>query len=144
MTTSNWQLMAHLGKYAPRFNGVFSSDDVAGRRLDPGHAIIINFQPSSMRGSHWVCAIRPKGFPPIYIDPFGFPPPKSIDSFLGKNYLYNTRQYQELTSEQCGKFCYYFLKKFLEGEDIRKVLGSGLTVRPSLKNELLISKTFSK
>ena len=76
-------------------------------------ACIINLDDLGNQGTHWVCC-----FPSItfgntlnYFDSFGIPCPEEYAKRAKKDKLqiiYNTSQYQELTSVLCGYYCLFF------------------------------------
>lgn len=107
-----------LEKYAQRlfiqneFLGVYSIDTLpktSGPFKDT--SLIINTDTSNLPGTHWV-AILTRDNEAYYFDPFGYPPPLKIASWLNKyfsNWSHNQRQIQSITSNYCGYFCLYFL-----------------------------------
>jgi len=136
MVTSTSELMSKFDRSDP-FRGVFASDDLPKRSLQPGEAIIFNLDKSSGPGTHWTCAINKNGRI-IYIDPLGVDAPKSIARYL-KNYVYNDTMYQPLRSQSCGKYCIYFIENFYKKKPFHK----GLDAFPSKKNDTIVTKFFS-
>ena len=69
---------------------------------------IINLDDLGNQGTHWVCCF-PSSTSLNYFDSFGMPYPEEYAKRAKKDniqIIYNTSQYQELTSVLCG---YYFL-----------------------------------
>ena len=143
--TSDLQLLNKLREFK-NFDGVFPVDELPVH-LSENHAIIINFEKHDQKGSHWVCAINSPEFGKIYIDPLGLPPPIEIDQFLKrgsgkKDYLINTIEYQPMSSDDCGSYCYHFVKSFLVGWNPRDFLPGNLKDKPTPKNNLIVRKEF--
>jgi hypothetical protein len=130
--------------FPKQYLGTFSSDKLpALKSFTKGTGFIVNLEPSTMAGSHWV-SVYNTGDRCLYIDSYGIAPSSSVLKWIGKKkYLYNSSQYQELTSENCGEFCCYFLSKLFRGEPLYDVLYKTLDVFPSDKNEKTVSKYFS-
>jgi len=138
--TSDLQLMNKLRLY-PKFDGVFPVDELP-IHLSVGHGIIMNFEPHNLAGSHWVCAINDPHLGRIYVDPLGLPPPTRIDEYLGKDYLVNTNQYQPITSQDCGSYCYHFIRRFMDGKTPSEIFPGNLKNYPSTQNNLIVRKEF--
>jgi hypothetical protein len=69
---------------------------------------IINLEPSSMIGSHWIiCTVNHREV--MYIDSFGAPPTLETIKFINGPYGYNQFIIQDLKSSDCGFFCVAFL-----------------------------------
>ena len=98
---------------------------------------IINLDDLGSQGTHWVCC-----FPTFQVGPFGGPQDKKLNYFdsFGMPYpeeyakrakkdklqiIYNTSQYQELTSVLCGYYCLFILHRAMvfneKYKDILKV-----------------------
>jgi len=137
---SNFQLDDKL-KDVKGYLGCFSRDEIP--TLKPGQSIIINLEPHTESGSHWVCLIcRPNNN--IYLDSFGVAPPEEVLKLRPGKTLYNAQQYQELTSSRCGMFCAYFISE-IEGKHKNPldVLYS-LDMGPSNHNEEVVSRAYKQ
>ena len=105
-------------------------------RPKKGMGIIVNMEPHTMGGSHWVCAFfDSKGG--YYLDPFGVPEHETMKAWMEKypkpiEYQSNDLQHPE--SSRCGMYCFYFLNELLHGKDIYDVLYR-LNQVPSETNE---------
>ena len=104
-----------------RWQGVYAVD-VLPRPLKAGDSVIVNLQESDEAGSHWVAAVKLRGHS-VYFDPFGAEPDDRVKRWLGGHPLVSTADYQQLTSEQCGQFCVYFLRHLAEHGDPRLAFG---------------------
>jgi hypothetical protein len=71
---------------------------------------IVNLQPYSMDGSHWVCYIK-KGSCVQYYDSFGDmkSPPEVHRYMKGCSIFYNTEREQAFGTVICGHLCLRFL-----------------------------------
>ena len=93
---------------------------------------ILNLQPSSQLGSHWVCWFK-KGSDRYYFDSFGEPPPPEL-----KKYLKTAREYgqgslvirqssvtvQEDHSSECGSLCLFVLYHLSKGQPFSTLLST--------------------
>ena len=74
---------------------------------------IINLDDIGNLGTHWVCCF-PQDKKLNYFDSFGMPYPEEYAKRAKKDKLqiiYNTSQYQELTSVLCGYYCLFVLHR---------------------------------
>ena len=99
-------------KRDPSFLGVFAIDKVPPV-VKPGNVkMIINLDPASKPGSHWV-AIWRKGTAATYFDSFGrVPPPKIMEWLLvnSNSWIYNDKVMQSPKDKiACGYLCISFL-----------------------------------
>jgi hypothetical protein len=95
------------------FIGVFPSDLLPSHSIGRCGTIIINTDPHTESGSHWLAVrIEPRSSYAYYFDSYGIPPfLPSIQSFLRRNctiYEYKSVQLQGITSTVCGKYCCLF------------------------------------
>jgi hypothetical protein len=119
---SNFDLEAKL-KRVKGFAGVFSIDQLKFAPKE-GMGLIVNFRAASQPGTHWVAIYFDTDLV-YYFDPFGEPPPVLIESFLkrySKPYCYQNNQLQELQSDRCGMYCFYFIHEMANGVPIYSVL----------------------
>lgn len=114
MTTSSITLSQIANKLftEEEFLGVFASDTLP-KGVGPYHnmRLIVNTDTKNLMGTHWI-AILSREDEAYYFDPFGYPPPLNIASWMNKYYstwTYNSRQVQAITSDYCGYFCLHFL-----------------------------------
>lgn len=79
-------------------------------------AWIINLQDDVVNGinemgTHWTALWIEEGGA-VYADSFGFPAPSDVEVFIHKrfhDYLYNTKQVQDITTAYCGRYAILFL-----------------------------------
>jgi hypothetical protein len=99
---NNWDLI-----------GVFSKNLLPKERVMGSY--IVNLQDyEDGDGTHWVVFKIFDDKKCCYFDPFGFPMPSDINSFLMKfkPVASNNRQIQDIKSFKCGYFCMAFIKYF--------------------------------
>lgn len=106
------------------FIGVFPCDKIPAFKVG---GVIINTQPSSEPGQHWVALFLPGDGSGQYMDSFGFPPMiKEIILFISQHCprgcIYNSVAIQRLTSEECGRFCTSFLKCKFRNESFQHII----------------------
>ena len=103
---------------------------------------IVNLDDSEGHGTHWVAFVDDPRLPFIdYFDSFGQPPPQELITFfakLGKPFLYNSSQLQEIKSDYCGYYVAYYIAQRAKGLSPQEVLYS-MTQHPSKANEQLVS-----
>lgn len=93
----------------PYFRGVYMRDTLPDKpRVN--ESCIVNLEPLSKPGSHWV-AIYKRKREAYYFDSFGDlrPPLEVIHYLRGCRIRYNYNQYQSFDSIVCGHLCLQFL-----------------------------------
>jgi hypothetical protein len=118
MNSSQLSTILHSNMPAS-FIGVFPSDQLPKTVSVFPACFIINTDPASQPGSHWVAIyVDSKEFGE-YFDSYGKPPDvMSIVKFLNENcrsWHYNTKRIQGSFSSVCGHYCVYFLVRRLSG-----------------------------
>lgn len=101
-------------KIRKTFGGVYASDSLPFENKIQSSAFIVNLDPHSMPGSHWVAIyFKQDNQTAYYFDSYGMPPSnKNILDFLQNNtntIVYNKVCFQHNMSFYCGYFCLYFL-----------------------------------
>ena len=130
-------------KYSKKyFCGVLSIDQIPIRKIKRPCSFIINTQDSSLPGEHWFAIFIPKFGKIEYFDSYGMKPInyQVYDLILmnGKKFLYNKKAIQSSDSENCGKFCIfyiYFRSRNYSMIDIQKFFISN-----KITNDLFITK----
>jgi hypothetical protein len=127
-TQLEWLLYRHPST-RNKFGGVLARDQIPIR---PSHtAYIINLDPSSEPGSHWVAIFFDRRGFAEYFDSFSLPPPKDIVKFLETNsfvYTCNGQQLQHVRTAVCGQYCVYFLIGRCSNKTMSQVLQPFSTV----------------
>ena len=101
----------------PRFNGVFSRNNLPKKIRD--RAYIINLNGYTDVGRHWIALFCNKNSI-IYFNSFGVKYiPTEIKKFIGnKNIIPNIFQIQANDSVMCGYFCIGFIDFMLAGKKV--------------------------
>lgn len=114
------------------FLGAFASDQLPNSRKGT-HGVIINTDPHTKPGTHWV-AIHAENGSAEYFDPFGLPPfVPSIQKHLLSQYrkvVYCTAPLQAFVSIKCGEFCIEYLKAKFEGVETADFIWQFSNERP--------------
>ena len=99
----------------PRFNGVFSRDNLPKKIKDGGY--VTNLDEYVDVGTHWI-ALFCKKSEIFYFDSFGVEHiPEEIKEFIrNKNIKANIFRVQENNSVMCGYFCIGFIDFMLAGK----------------------------
>ena len=102
----------------PRFNGVFSRDNLPNNNIKNG-AYVINLDEYRDIGTHWV-ALYVNNKTRIYFDSFGVEHiPKEIMKFIGnKKIIANIYRIQAYDSIMCGYFRIGFINFMLIGNSL--------------------------
>ena len=102
----------------PRFNGVFSRDNLPKKKIKDG-AYIINLDEYADVGTHWIALFCEKN-EIVYFDSFGVEHiPEEIKEFIGnKNAKANIFRVQANNSVMCGYFCIGFIDFMLAGKKL--------------------------
>lgn len=102
------------------FKGVFASDKLPVIKFKKPACFIVNTDPSTKPGMHWVAIFLPhRGFAE-YFDSFGLRPKlKTILKCLSNNsngYTYNKKHLQNIFSVVCGNYCCEYLLHRCQGK----------------------------
>jgi hypothetical protein len=102
----------HLQHLPVHSFGVYASD-LLPRKIAPSTAIVVNTDPHTHQGTHWVAFYLDLHGQLEYFDSYGQPPtvPDHI-KFIRRNsccYTYNSTPLQSLYSSVCGHYCLCFL-----------------------------------
>ena len=128
----------------PTFKGVYSRDTLIGKPKI-NESGVVNLQPQSMSGSHWVCYFNSSKSKYIeYFDSYGLYPPTKVVVYLKKSrkrILYSSNIIQLPLSIMCGYYCVHFLKSRTKGIEFYDVVYEFDTT-PTQRNENLIKSKF--
>lgn len=102
------------------FAGTYAVDKLPYNVPKKPAAFVINTDPSTLPGQHWVAAIVLPNGKCEYFDSFGFPPLNGeiydfLTQYAPNGLSYNSRTLQSATSETCGKYCILFIKMRCNG-----------------------------
>ena len=125
MNTTN--ILNTMRKY-PQFLGVFPSDEhcLPKKIFQFPSALIVNTDPHSLPGQHWIAIYFANRENVEYFDSSGnLPKIRSIVEFMNKNaniLYYNSIKLQSDFSVTCGGYCIYFLTSRLSGRTMKSIL----------------------
>ena len=111
------------------FAGVFPSDALAilVKQLLPA-CYVVNLDPSSKPGSHWVCFYFPDNLadPAEYFDSYGQPVQKGAMERFWRKYGHKScatskKRLQGYFSTACGQYCIYYLTLRCRGYTMNEV-----------------------
>ena len=113
---TNFEIQEYY-RNAPRFNGVYSRDNLP-KTIKNG-AYVINLDEYLDSGTHWI-ALYVKDNEITYFDSFGVEhAPKKIKKFIGcKNIKTNIFRIQADRSIMCGYLCIGFVEFMLSGKSL--------------------------
>ena len=108
------------------FCGVLPSDRLPQRVDRSPCGFIINTDPSTKPGTHWVAFYFPSEQKAEFFDSYGQPPEhyKHIaKDFLNKHvWTFNTRKLQSAWSGVCGQYCIFYLCHRARGYSMKKIV----------------------
>lgn len=111
------------------FLGAFAFDELPPR-LDKDFCVIVNTEPSSEAGEHWIAIVFKRGIF-YFLDSYGRAPSHQLftkefknkikDYFKDYRYKYNPKMIQDLFSNMCGYYCIYFIRE-MENKTLKQAL----------------------
>lgn len=107
------------------FLGVYPIDMLPNIHAIPCY-FIVNLDPSSLPGSHWVALYFMKTGCE-YFDSYGRLPNKNIIKYISvycNSYLYNNVCVQDFTTTSCGQMCLYYLIWRCRGISFKNIVTS--------------------
>lgn len=108
------------------FKGTYPCDILPERKdIEKPAAFIINTQPSTQEGEHWLVVYFPSRGLPEYFDSYGLKMQlKEIKDFIGQRYKSNVRLLQHLLSSACGQYCIHFIHKRCRDNSFESIIHS--------------------
>ena len=104
-----------LKKHCGIYRGIFACDqlpDIVIRRS----VIVVNTDPSTQPGQHWICMYFDENGYGEFFDSFGMAPKPVFGRYMNRQciaWTFNNMQMQSLVSRFCGHYCiWYCLMKF--------------------------------
>lgn len=110
----------------PTLLGVFPIDLVPPVIYKPA-SLVINLDPSSEPGSHWVCLYIDKKGRCDYFDSYGREPNSLLKKYIFQNSVqskHNTNCVQRILTSTCGQMCVYFLIWRCRGVPMKLIMNS--------------------
>jgi len=108
------------------FLGTFPEDKIFMKIEKKPAAMVVNTDPSSKPGTHWVAIFLNDDGTGEYFDPFGFPPlTERVINFINTNspngWDFNKITFQTpVLSKTCGIYCILFIKDRCRNISFRK------------------------
>jgi len=104
-----------LKKNCGIYRGIFACDQLPDFTLRPS-VIVVNTDPSTQPGRHWICMFFDADGHGEFFDSFGLQPKRVFERYMNKHCLawtFNNKQMQSLISRFCGHYCiWYCMLKF--------------------------------
>lgn len=113
---------------APYYLGCFPADKISINSLNSPfpQSMVINFDPSNEKGTHWVAIFAESPRSVEYYDSLGIWPPlnENISLFLSEFKLihFNPYAFQSIRSKNCGKHAIFFLYNRSLGKSLDQIL----------------------
>ena len=135
MDTSQIERVLHQDPDASLiFTGVYARDQLPTTVKYPC-SMVLNTDPVSKPGEHWVALYFDAEGRGEYFDSYGLPPPPVfkhfIQTFSARGWIQNDTQLQELWTSACGPFCVYYLLHRSQGIPMQNIV----SVLKSMKND---------
>ena len=130
-------------KNEPRFNGVYSSNNLQKKAIKKG-AHVINLDEYTSIGTHWIALfVKPKYT--VYFDSFGLEHiSKQIKIFIGnKDIKANTFRLQAYDSIMCRYYCIEFINYMFKGKTLLEYTNL-FSPNDFKKNDEIIKRIFKK
>jgi hypothetical protein len=112
-------------KLSTIFDGVYASDLLPMFCGGGDTGLVMNMDPSTQDGSHWVSIYIQNG-KGEYFDSYGMAPPlEDFVDFLQRNsrtWSYNKQELQSLDSMVCGHYCIWFLSERARGKSMQNIV----------------------
>lgn len=127
----SYQLRYALITSLPIFTAVCAEDQLKSIKAGKSFAVIVNNQPSTKEGMHWICFYKSKDSRAVeFFDSYGLGIdfyPKSLQQFCKKHGSFITQsksQYQSNMSDVCGDYCLWFLLSRFKRKSFASTLSS--------------------
>lgn len=126
-------------------SGVYASDHLP-LRLPSSSALVVNTDPHTKSGTHWIAIFLDANGKMEYMDSFGQPPliPDHI-KFIRRNsccYRYNVQPLQSYGTSVCGQYCLVYLYLRSHGYAMKDF--TTLFSEDVNKNDLIVDKIFKR
>ena len=121
------------------FTGTYACDELPSlNSLQSPCSMILNDQPSTMPGNHWLLLYFEKNGHVIYFDSYGRPMLKVFQEYIGnQKCTKNNTQFQSIGSNYCGQYC-ILVALYLESGMSMKAIESCFNDSPQ-ENDQFIS-----
>ena len=99
-----------LRKNCGIYRGVFACDELPDVDTCPA-VIVVNTDPSTRPGQHWICIYFDEDGHGEFFDSFGRQPKRVFERYMDEHciaWTFNKKQLQSLVSRFCGHYCIWF------------------------------------
>lgn len=122
-----------------RFTGVFAADTIPNACEYP-FCFVINTDPASKPGEHWVACYVTSPSKVEFFDSYGMP----VEAYPNIRLPYtvtkhNTVSLQDIGSYACGHYCIYYLCNRAQGTSLSRIV-ERLSILQSARREYLIRR----
>lgn len=125
------------------FAGVYAADQINFKISKRPCSMIINTDPSTLPGTHWIAVYFDLYGDAYYFDSFGRRPfSEQCNRFLkmnAQNVRINTLRLQSSDSYVCGMYCIYFLYFCVRHKSFRQILNR-FTMKNYLSNDRIVCR----
>lgn len=125
--------------------GVYAADRVPFNLTLPA-ALVVNTDPASKPGQHWIAIYIDKNGSGVYFDSYGEQPTSRHHRHrlrqLCKRVEYNRKRLQSLDSTVCGEYCIMFIYNMCSGRTLRSFCN--VFSRDTRSNDRIVSQFCSK
>jgi len=107
----SYELRTCLDQINTPYYGVYPRDRIP-RLMQTPAGIIVNTDPHSKPGTHWVAIYVDEYRRGAFFDSYGRPPLREFASFMQRNSVvseYSHRMLQDVSSNVCGEYCVLYL-----------------------------------
>lgn len=123
--------------------GAFAIDKIPNISKRP-ISMIVNTDPSSMPGEHWIAIYLEGNKKGEYFDSFGFPPRDGIKEFLNEQcpdgWRCSNIMLQQISAITCGAYCVMYIKMRSLGYTLKQFIL--LFTMSTPVNELILGKLY--
>lgn len=115
----NTKEINYILKNVKNFKGTYCRDQLPIMPKKP-FSLVINTDPCSEPGEHWVAIIVNKDKTGEYFDSFGLPPLHKdlweyMENQCPSGWIFNQFTFQSLGSDTCGNYCILYIKSISKG-----------------------------
>lgn len=130
-TNTITKLLEECDATRQNFIGCFPIDHIPAIHPLPA-SMVINLDPSTQRGSHWVACYACSPFVVYYFDSLAMEPPVEIAQYLNRftHSHRNKHMIQSMSTNVCGEYCIYWIYWMSIGIPNQKILKSLENSRP--------------
>jgi hypothetical protein len=99
-----------LKKNCPLYRGIYACDRLPDAVLRPS-VIVVNTDPASKPGRHWICIYFDEDGYGEFFDSFGLGPKRVFERYMNEHsiaWTFNKKQMQSLVSRFCGHYCIWY------------------------------------